>query len=200
MFAVVDLRSGHFVGALDGFFIGRAYHFIDGVIGLSSEFLVVGEVDDFCAVGDGFDVFFAQFSEEGVDVVLELVSLDLQHSAADVDVFGSRLLGVVPALRLVRLLLLLRVFLLLFSRAFFFLGLLVLHPEVVLVGGHVGEELHALLAALEVGAVFLLLGVAVVVVLLAHPPNFKLSSPRSMPYIIIRSRPGSDDHRRRDVW
>jgi hypothetical protein len=122
-------------------------------------------------------VFFAQFSEEGVDVVLELVSLDLQHSAADVDVFGSRLLGVVPALRLVRLLLLLRVFLLLFSRAFFFLGLLVLHPEVRLVGGLVGEELHALLAALEVGAVFLLLGVAVVVVLLAHPPNFKLSSP-----------------------
>jgi hypothetical protein len=122
-------------------------------------------------------VFFAQFSEEGVDVVLELVSLDLQHSAADVDVFGSRLLGVVPALRLVRLLLLLRVFLLLFSRAFLFLGLLVLHPEVRLVGGLVGEELHALLAALEVGAVFLLLGVAVVVVLLAHPPNFKLSSP-----------------------
>lgn len=44
---------------------------------MSGEFLVVGEVDDFSAVGDGFDVFFSQFSEEGVDVVLELVSLDL---------------------------------------------------------------------------------------------------------------------------
>ena len=30
----------------------------------------IGEADDFCSVGDGLDVFFAQLTEEGVDVVL----------------------------------------------------------------------------------------------------------------------------------
>ena len=70
MLAFLDLRSWDLIRTLDGFFIGRAYNFVDRVIGLSSEFLVIGEVDDFCSVGDGLDVFFAQLTEEGVDVVL----------------------------------------------------------------------------------------------------------------------------------
>lgn len=42
-----------------------------------------------------------------------------------------------------------------------------LHLEMCLIGGLVGEELHAFLAALEVGSVLLLLGVTVIVSL-AH--------------------------------
>jgi hypothetical protein len=75
--------------------------------------LVVGEVDDFCAIRDGLDMFFAQLAQEGVDVVLELVSLDLEHSASHLDILCSALFRVIFAEGIVHFLLLLRSLLLL---------------------------------------------------------------------------------------
>ena len=55
-----------------------------------------------------------------------------------------------------------------------------LHLEVGLEGGLVGEELHAFLAALEVGTVLLLLGVTVVDFFAHSLQTLKYHNPRSM--------------------
>jgi hypothetical protein len=48
--AFLDISEWHLIGTLDGFLVGRTDHLVHGVVGLSSKFLVVGEVNYLSAV------------------------------------------------------------------------------------------------------------------------------------------------------
>lgn len=113
-------------------------------------------------------MFFSQFAEEGVDVILELVSLYFEHPAADGNILISCLFGIIFALGLIMLLLLVRCLFILLPFRLLLLNFLVLHLEMGLVGGLIGKELHALLTTLEIGCILLLLGVAVIFRGFAH--------------------------------
>ena len=152
-----DLFSGDLIGALDGLLVGSADDFVDGVVGLACQFLVVGEVDDLSSAGNGLHVLLAQLAQEGVYVIFQLVSLHFNHPAAHGYIFRGLFVALVFCLFVGGLF------------GFFLLGfppgLLVLHLHVGLEGLLVGEELGALLAAPEVG-LFLLFFSAVL--FLAH--------------------------------
>ena len=105
--------------------------------------MIVGEVDDFCAAGDGLDILLAELSEESIDVIFKFVPLHFDHPTANRLAFPSLLIALVFS----RLLLLLGGLLVLFF-LLVFLGGVVFHPEMSLVGLLVGEELGAFLAAL----------------------------------------------------
>lgn len=113
-------------------------------------------------------MFFSQLAEEGVDIILELISLYFEHPAADGNILISCLFGIIFALGLVMLLLLIRCLFLLLPFRLLLLNLLMLHLEMGLISGLVGKELHALLTALEIGRILLLLGVAVIFRGFAH--------------------------------
>ena len=98
MFAPLDFFCGDLIGALDGLFVGSADDFVDGVVGLACEFLVVGEVDDLCSAGDGLHVLLAQLAQEGVDVVFQLVSLHFDHPAAHGHIFRCLFVALVLGL------------------------------------------------------------------------------------------------------
>lgn len=155
-----DLFSGDLIGALDGLLVGSADDFVDGVVGLACQFLVVGEVDDLGSAGNGLHVLLAQLAQEGVYVIFQLVSLHFNHPAAHGYIFRGLFVALVFCLVVI-----------FFGGLFGFLllgfppGLLVLHLHVGLEGLLVGEELGALLAAPEVG-LFLLFFSAVL--FLAH--------------------------------
>lgn len=51
-------------------------------------------------------MFFSQLAEEGVDIILELISLYFEHPASDGNILISCLFGIIFALGLVMLLLL----------------------------------------------------------------------------------------------
>ena len=155
-----DLFSGDLIGALDGLLVGSADDFVDGVVGLACQFLVVGEVDDLSSAGNGLHVLLAQLAQEGVYVIFQLVSLHFNHPAAHGYIFGCFFVALVLGLVVIFVGGLFGFLLLGFPP-----GLLVLHLHVGLEGLLVGEELGALLAAPEVG-LFLLFFSAVL--FLAH--------------------------------
>lgn len=158
--APFDFFGGDLFGALDGLFVGGADDFVDGVVGLASQFLVVSEVDYLCPAGNGLDILLAQLAQEGVDVIFQLVSLHFNHPAAHGYVFGCLFVALIFGLIVVFIGGLFGFFLLGLPS-----GLLVLHLHVGLEGLLVGEELGALLTALEVGLLLLFFSA---VLFLAH--------------------------------
>ena len=52
-------------------------------MGVAGEFVIVGKVDNFGSAGYRLYVFLTQLSEKGVCIVLQLVTLNLEHPVSN---------------------------------------------------------------------------------------------------------------------
>ena len=149
MFALLDLFFWDFFGTPDWFFIRSPDNFVDWVVSLSSQFLIVCKVDDLSSAGDRFDMFLTKFSQKSINIILKLVSLDLNHATAYRYIFGYFFALVFDWFFLWFWYILLFFF-------WLFLFPFVFHLHMIVVSRFIGEELGTLLATSKVWLFFLL--------------------------------------------
>ena len=149
MFALLDLLFWYFIRTSDWLFIRSPYNFVNWVVSLSSQFLIVCKVDDLSSTGNRFDMFLTKFTQKSINIILKLVSLDLYHATSHRQTFWY-FFALVFNLFLIWIGYILLFFFWLFLFTFMF------HLHMIVVGWFICEELRALLATSKVWLFFLL--------------------------------------------